>query len=131
MKSDIFLSLCDDHNSIIHEFGCDISCPKTASICLRGCSQYDHKQKSTKHEFIPARQLYSIVGQIREQYATFQNDFKEVYLKNYLKRIKTAIEEFEVEIVGKFCEEHKLSEFFGRNSDENIQGLLDEKEEDI
>lgn len=117
MMSDNFLSLCNEHNSIIHEFGCDISCAREAAVCLRGCSEYDHKQKSTKHEFVSAREIYSMVSQIREEFKSFQNDFKMVYLKKYMASIKEAIQDFEVNVLGRFCEDHQLSEFFGKNID--------------
>lgn len=55
MKQDNQLSLCDPHNSIIHEFGCESSCIKAAAICRKGCSEYEHKQKASKHEFMHAR----------------------------------------------------------------------------
>ena len=38
MDKDNFISLCDLHNSIIHEYGCDISCQRQAGVCIRGCS---------------------------------------------------------------------------------------------
>lgn len=49
MNKENFLSLCDPHNSIIHEFGCEGSCTRPAGICLRGCNQYQHQQKASRH----------------------------------------------------------------------------------
>jgi hypothetical protein len=94
MNKDSFLSLCDPHNSIIHEFGCEGSCTKAAGICLKGCNQYQHHQKGSKHEFLNAKELYSIVGSIREKYDTFKINFKEVYLKRYMEEVMACVNSF-------------------------------------
>ena len=54
-------------------------------MCLKGCSEYEHMQKSTKHEFVNAREFYQMVGVMRERYSAFETDFKQVYLRRYIK----------------------------------------------
>ena len=76
MKNDWFLALCNPHNGIIHEFGYDSICNKTACICLKGCSQYEHFQKNNKHKFVNAREFYSVVGGVRQRFTSFEMDFK-------------------------------------------------------
>lgn len=49
MSEKVKLTLCDPHNSIIHQYGIESGCSLGAAVCKKGCTQNSHLIKYTKH----------------------------------------------------------------------------------
>ena len=95
MRRDTGLALCDPHCSIIHEYGSDGVCLKKAGICLKGCCQADHLVKNSKHEFISSKEFSAFLSTVQGRYKSFEVDFRQMYLKKFVKQLKEAVERFE------------------------------------
>lgn len=133
-KGETMLSLCDPHGGIIQEFGCESSCGRVAGVCLKGCSEYEHMQKSTKHEFVNAREFYQMVGVMRERYSAFETDFKQVYLRRYVKEMRDSLQRFEQYILGEFLEKNPLIDIFckyGNAGGDMFQQVIEDKLPDL
>lgn len=51
---------------------------------------------------MPAKELYAVVGSVREKYSSFKANFRDVYLKRYIDEVMACVESFETYILGEF-----------------------------
>lgn len=102
-------------------------------MCLRGCSHYQHQQKAGRHEFIPAKEFYTVVGSVRERYQTFVTNFKQVFLKKYIEEAAACVASFQEFILGEFLDKNPMIDIFCKYSSggDTFQQLVEEPLEQV